>query len=101
MKRKRAKFKSAEVTVMNVSPGNADHDEGEPITIVTLASNDSGDIFPVMLTKRDTQQLALSLLTSLYTAEDLFAVKVLEDVFPYDDEGHFYWPKDEDFGGFR
>lgn len=93
-KEKRARFNSVECVFLDCTPGNADHARGAPISIVTLAGKRSGDIFPVMLTLADTRKVAVELLVSLYTAEDTFAEKVLMEMFPDNDEGHFHWPKD-------
>jgi hypothetical protein len=75
--------------------GNAEHDEGEPITIVTLAERKSGTVIPVSLSLHDSRQLALNLLVSLWTSNDPFAEKVLMTMFSPNDQGHFEWPDDE------
>ncbi|HEY0007914.1 MAG TPA: hypothetical protein VGB55_04235 [Tepidisphaeraceae bacterium] len=91
----RVKFKAASALIMGCQPGNADHDDGEPITILTLAERLSGTVIPVSLSLRDSQQLALNLLVSLWTSNDPVAEKVLTRMFPHNSEGQFEWPTED------
>lgn len=87
----RAKFYTTEVTLMNCTPGNYDHPEGEPNAIVTVARPDS--IEPMTFKLGDVRTLATRLLVVLATYDDAFAKTLLADSFSSDDEGNYIWPK--------
>ena len=91
-KKPRPKFKARAVTYMACEAGNQSGEHGEPISILTLAEQASGDVFPVFLTMDDTRRLAASLLVALWTNDDDFAEQVLAAHFPHDEEGRYYWP---------
>ena len=47
------------------------------------------------MTLDDTRRLAVKLLVSLWTADDDFAGRVLDQMFPHDQDGRFLWPRDD------
>jgi hypothetical protein len=81
-------FLSKQMTFLHSSPGRFNDSEGEPCTLITLASSDTID--PIAISLEDTRRLTVRLLNSLSTAEDEFAEKLLEN-FPSTD-GIYCWP---------
>lgn len=93
MSNERNVFKAREVHVMSCTPANLDHDDGEPATIFVLG-RENGDIEQCVIGLRDSRFLALSLLISLYSSDDPFAARVLEQMFPVAVDGQYCWPTD-------
>ena len=88
-------FKSRGVTFLACIPGNFGSVKGEAATLITLAGNGTGDVEQVVMTLDDTRRLAVKLLVSLWTADDDFAGRVLDQMFPHDQDGRFLWPRDD------
>lgn len=86
----RPEFYAIAVSLMNCTPGNYDHQDGEPATIVTVARKDS--IEPLVFSLDDTRSLVTKLLVSLATYDDEFAQQLLDNNFGADDDGNFVWP---------
>lgn len=92
MPNERTTFRSKDVTLLTCKPGNFDHADGEPATIITVMGNSTGDIEPLVINLADTRTLIVNLLGSLWTNDDEFAGDVLRAMFPCDDDGYFHWP---------
>ena len=89
----RPEFFAIQVSLMNCTPGNYDHAEGDPASIVTIARKDT--IEPLVFSMDDTKALVTKLLVSLATYDDTFAQKLLDDNFSADDDGNFVYPEAE------
>lgn len=87
----RAEFYARNVWVLNCTPGNCDHAEGEPASIITLARVKDGEINPWVISMRDSRLLVVKLLVALATYDDEFAQRLL-DQFQGDEEGDYKWP---------
>lgn len=87
---KRPEYMVTKAYLMKSAPGNFDHANGEPAAIVTIGRKSS--IEPLAFNMADTRKLALALLVTLATYEDLFARKLLDENFPTKDSGEFKWP---------
>lgn len=86
-------FNAVAVTVMNYTPGNFDHAEGDPASILTVARTDM-TIEPLAFSTGDTKTLITKALVTLATYDDPVAQKLLDKYFDADDEGNFRWPKE-------
>lgn len=71
--------------VMDCTPGNVESENGQPITILTLASGDEIEQ-PLALSIGDTQRLVVDFLTSLAAHGDDFALYLLDKYFTEEDE---------------
>lgn len=93
----RESFESKYVTLLTCSPGSLRDLGGESCTVITVVGHKSGDIEHLSINLKDSRELAVRILASLYTADDEFAEKVLEVMFPIGDDGHPHWPKEDQF----
>jgi hypothetical protein len=91
---KRPTFKSEGVALLDCTPGNYDGN-GDPATIITVISNHTGEVQPLVIDLNDTRKLTVRLLASLNTADDEFAARLLMQMFPHDQSGRFHWPSSE------
>ena len=87
-------FNAVQVDVLGCSAANLDHADGEPATTITVARG-SG-IEPLVISMCDTRRLVTMLMVALASNHDEFAQKVLDDLFPADDDGNFHWPFQSD-----
>ena len=74
------------VTVMDCVPGNLDHADGEPITILTLAYKDEIEQ-PLAITIPDTKRLVVKTLISLAISGDEMAEHLLNTYFTDEEDG--------------
>lgn len=81
------------VRAMEVSPGNYEHEEGDPAVAVTIGRGDEIEalVFPI----DDARMIVTRMLVSLATYDDAFAQKLLDDHFAGDDDDNFIWPSGE------
>jgi len=89
----RPEFYVRKVCLLNCTSGNLDSATGEPATIITLGSIKDASVNPLVLDMRDSRLLAVKLLVALATNHDEFARKVLDELFPSNEDGDFCWPK--------
>lgn len=87
----RPEFHAASVHILNYTPGNYDHADGEPASILTIARRNM-TIEPLVFSTADTKKLITKALVTLATYDDPLAQKVLDKYFDADDEGDFHWP---------
>ena len=95
-KEERPEFHAIKVVLMNCTPANYDHADGEPASVVTIARRDL--IEPLVFNMDDTRKLVTKLLVSLATYEDKHAQKVLDALFPADKDMNLVWPDPEQNG---
>ncbi len=94
LEEQRPEFRAEYVSLLDCKAGNLHAADGAPVTIVTIAHGIR--VEPLTFSERDSQRLALRTLVALATNEDEFAQKVLSELFPCDDNGHYHWPKASD-----
>src|SRR5688500_15885079 len=87
----RPEFHATIVSLMDVTPGNYDHAEGEEALIVTTMKNDLS-VENMAFSLDDARVLVTKSLISL-AINDALAQKLLDDHFSVDD-GNFVWPRE-------
>lgn len=91
-KAERPEFLARNVSVLNCTPGNCHHADGEPASIITLGHVLNDEINPWVISMHDSRLLVVSLLVVLATNDDDFAQRLLDQHFPADEDGTFKWP---------
>lgn len=84
-------FNAVPAVVMSYMPGNVDHADGDPASILTIAKTDMS-IEPLLFGLDDTKKLITRALVTLASYDDAFAQKLLDEHFDADNEGNFIWP---------
>lgn len=88
------KQRSKEVNILQCMPCSLDSPTGEDAVTVTFSSREG--IESVVFNMKEARLLAGNLLIALATNEDRFARIVLEEMFPSDKEGMFYYPSGDE-----
>jgi hypothetical protein len=86
----RPRYMAIQVVLLDCTPANYDHDDGEPASIVTVGRKCC--IEPLVFNMQDSRRLVAKLLVALATYEDKFAQKLLDENFGSDQRGNFQWP---------
>ena len=81
--------KHLQVWLLGCHPG-CFQDNGCKGSFITIGGREF--VQAMALDLKDSQQLAVRLLASLWTAGDEFAGKVLQEMFVADSDGLFQWP---------
>ncbi len=91
----RPEFYAAVIGLMDMTPGNFDHAEGDPGLVMTVMRKDMS-VEQMAFTIAEARTIATKTLVALATYEDTFAKRLLEDHFSTDREGTFVWPRSFD-----
>ncbi|CAN5407485.1 hypothetical protein BH09PLA1_BH09PLA1_01460 [soil metagenome] len=89
----RPEFRAVISRLLEMIPGNYDHNEGAEAVIMTVAHGD--DIEPMAFPLDDARNIVTDALVALATCDDAFAQRLLNDHFAGNDEGDFVWPRQD------